>query len=587
MAWIGDRFLNRAERAERIVLIKERLSSLLELHEQGDATEYHIEMMLRDKKELEKLERVHRAEVDNAFFTMEYLSDGHNPENDDNIIQNGDDGTPHQSYEDMAGIHKEFFGLCDEVDAGQGVNLGIAAPRGHSKSGIFSNAYVLKGIAFRQRSHRYILVVSETDDLSKKLIGWCNKQLKYNKKLIEDFGLLLYENHMANERDNESSFITRANQLVEASSSGKQLRGKRHGALRPTTVVVDDPSSMNNEGTKEAREKLIEWYNAVVLPIGSKSTNQILVGTMVSATGLLAHVLKRRDFKSCFYDAIVSEPDYPKMWDEYIDLYLHGEDDAHEKYYTQHEHLLMQGVETAWEWRWTYRALMERKANMGTKTFNSEYRNRAFSEDEKFFFTENFGYYTYNIDPFTHDKVCVYDGESYHVADMAISAAWDIAMGKTSRSCYNSFVITGRHESTGRIFVLEEYSTKEPPHKFMDGIIQRVKQYRPHLLIVETINAQHEFYRQLQLELPRQGLYSTKVIDVKGHKSSKEQRIESLEPLCVNKSMIFNRNHKTLLEQMEAYPFGDYVDAPDALQMSVEHVSRPPRARVTDKPMWL
>ncbi|MCW1241915.1 phage terminase large subunit [Bacillus pretiosus] len=584
--WIGSKFLNREERAERIAIVKDRLSSFVELYENGDASEYHIETMLRDKADLVRLERVHRAEVDNAFFTMEYLSDGHNPENDDNIIQNSDDGEAHQGLDEMAGIHKEFFGLCDDVDAGTGTNLAIAAPRGHSKSGIFSNAYVLKGIVFRQLSHRYILVVSETDDLSKKLIGWCNKQLKFNKKLIEDFGCLLYENPMANERDNESSFITRANQLVEASSSGKQLRGKRHGALRPTSVVVDDPSSMNNEGTKEARQKLIDWYNAVVLPIGGKTTNHILVGTMVSATGLLAHVLKRRDFRPCFYDAIVSEPKFPKMWEEYTDLYLHGEDGAADEYFQLNGDAMMLGVETAWEWRWTYKALMERKANMGTKTFNSEYRNRAFSEDEKFFFTDQFGYYEFRQDLYTHERVCVYDGESYRLRDMSISAAWDIAMGKSARSCYNSLVITGRHESTGRIFVLEEYATKEPPHKFMKGIIDRVREFRPNILAVETINAQHEFYRQLQEELPRQGIYSTKVVDVRAQKSSKEQRIESLEPYCVNKSLIFNRHHKLLLDQLDAYPYGDYVDSADALQMSVEHVARP-RGVVRDKPVWL
>ncbi|MGW7772783.1 hypothetical protein ACTWM0_07535, partial [Pseudomonas machongensis] len=138
--WIGDKFLNREERAERIAIVKDRLSSFVDLYESGNASEYHIEMMLREKDELFRLERVHRAEVDNAFFTMEYLSDGYNPENDDNIIQNSDDGTTHQGLEDMAGIHREFFGLCDDVDAGTGTNLAIAAPRGHSKSGIFSNA---------------------------------------------------------------------------------------------------------------------------------------------------------------------------------------------------------------------------------------------------------------------------------------------------------------------------------------------------------------------------------------------------------------------------------------------------------------
>lgn len=120
----------------------------------------------------------------------------------------------------------------------------------------------------------------------------------------------------------------------------------------------------------------------------------------------------------------------------------------------------------------------------------------------------------------------------------------------------------------------------------MQGIIERVRQYKPNRLVVETINAQHEFYRQLQQELPRLGLYSTKVIDAKGHKASKEQRIESLEPYTVNKTLVFNKSHTILIDQLDAYPFGDYVDSADSLQMSVENVARS-RGAVRAKPSWL
>jgi hypothetical protein len=121
---------------------------------------------------------------------------------------------------------------------------------------------------FRRR--KYVLIISETDSLSKKLIGWVNKQLKFNELLREDFGVLLHERNQQNEKDNEEAFITLSNTLIEASSSGKQLRGKRHGAVRPDLVIIDDPSSMNNEGTKEAREKLVHWFNSVVVPIGRR-----------------------------------------------------------------------------------------------------------------------------------------------------------------------------------------------------------------------------------------------------------------------------------------------------------------------------
>jgi predicted phage terminase large subunit-like protein len=512
------------------------------------------------------------------------LSDELNPENEDNIVRHMDDGTPHDGLDDIAPIHREFFDLCDYVDhAERNARLAIAAARGHNKSGTFSNGFPLHQIAYRKR--KYILNISETDGLSKKLIGWVNKQLKYNAKLREDFGPLMHESSSKNEKDNEEAFITTSNTLVEASSSGKQLRGKRHGSYRPDLVIVDDPSSQNNEGTREAREKLIHWFNSVVVPIGTKATAIVLVGTMVSSTGLLNHVLKRKDFRSSFHGAVVSEPDNPKLWDEYCELYARADDMAEvNDFYERNKEALETGVELAWQWRWTYRALMHEKVNMGTRAYNSEYRNLAFSEDEQFFFPENFAYYRY-----------VYEGgrRFIHFEDLKIpvdeltkSGAWDISMGKNARSCYNAVLTLGRHDKTGHIFVLDEYATKEQPHVYIDLIINKIREFRHHVFNVETINAQHEFYRQLQEALRKAGIYTTRLNDVKSHKSSKEERIESLEPLCHNRTLVFNRSHTMLLDQMAQYPHGDFVDSVDALQLAIEHVVRPKR-RIVDKPAYL
>ena len=566
--------------------MQQRIEKLYSLYKTGEATDYHIELLLRDKEELEKLIRVNRAEYDVAYFAFEYLSDERNPTNEDNIIRNGDDGTPHQPLEELAPIHREFFNLCDFVDHEKpNAKLGIAAPRGHSKSGIFSNCLVLHQTVFQKRP--YTIIISETDSLSKKLVSWCNKQLKFNKRLREDFGEVLDPMNTRNEKDNEDVFITSTNIRVEASSAGKQLRGMRHGALRPSMVVLDDISSTNNEGTKEAREKLIEWMNSVVMPIGSKSTAIVFVGTMVSSTGALNHVLNRKDFIPSFHDAILEEPDYPELWEEYLQVYKRAPRmEEVDEFYEQYREQLEAGCKTAWEWRWTYRELMHEKANAGTKAFNSEYRNRAFSEDEAFFLPHNFAYYRYAINDYG-ERVVMYENEAYRLADMTISSAWDIAMGKSARGCFNSIVTVGRHEKSGYIFVLDEYSSKEQPHLFIDRIVDRVNQYRPHVLSVETINAQHEFYRQLSERLRVDGFYSTRVQDVKSHKSSKEQRIESLEPYTANKTLVFNENHKILLQQMEGYPQAtDYVDAIDALQMAVENVARAKKTTV-QKPEWL
>lgn len=542
-------------------------------------------MLRRDIDELRRLKRIHRAEVDVAFFAYEYLSDGGNPDNDDNIIRHSEDGRPHDPPDEVAPIHREFFDLCDHVNhVERNARLAIAAARGHSKSGVFSNAFPLHQVIYRKR--RYILVISETDTLSKKLIGWVNKQLKYNEKLREDFGPLLHEKNTMNEKDNEELFITSTNTLVEASSSGKQLRGKRHGSYRPDLVIVDDPSSQNNEGTKEAREKLVHWFNSVVMPIGTGATAFILVGTMVSATGLLNHVLKRKDFKASFHGAIISDPVNRALWDEYLEIYMRTDDMAEaDAFYEAHREAMEEGVELAWPWRWTYRALMHERVNMGSeRAFNSEFRNLAFSEDEQFFFPENFAYYRYEY--VDGRKFIRFEDMAIPVDELTISGAWDIAQGKNARSCYNAVVTVGRYEKTGHIFVLDEYASKEQPHIYIDLIVDKIREWRHHSFSVETIQAQHEFYRQLSEALRKAGIYKTRLNDVKSYKSSKEQRIESLEPYCHNKTLVFNRNHTILLDQMAQYPFGDYVDSVDALQLALENVARG-KKQITDKPAWL
>ena len=60
---------------------------------------------------------------------------------------------------------------------------------------------------------------------------------------------------------------------------------------------------------------------------------------------------------------------------------------------------------------------------------------------------------------------------------------------------------------------------------------------------VETINAYHEFYRQLQEKARVEGVYRCRINDVKSHGSSKEQRIESLEPILHNKTLVLNDRH--------------------------------------------
>ena len=134
--------------------------------------------------------------------------------------------------------------------------------------------------------------------------------------------------------------------------------------------------------------------------------------------------------------------------------------------------------------------------------------------------------------------------------------------------------------------MLDEYSAKDPAHVFLDICIAKIKQYNVRVFNVETINAYHEFYRQLQEKARVEGVYKCRINDVKSHGSSKEHRIESLEPILHNKTLVLNDRHTMLLDQMAQYPFGDHDDCIDSLQMAVDNIFRP-KSRVAKKPKYL
>lgn len=67
-------------------------------------------------------------------------------------------------------------------------------------------------------------------------------------------------------------------------------------------------------------------------------------------------------------------------------------------------------------------------------------------------------------------------------------------------------------------------------------------------------------------------LQNCKVIPIEEIQSNanKVLRIESLQPVIKNKYLKFNREHKTLLKQLQEFPMGRNDDAPDGLQMAVQ-----------------
>ncbi|MFO6873644.1 hypothetical protein ACJTB9_25210, partial [Bacillus cereus] len=263
MAYIDGKWLARQERQERIGnLVAERAKKLQELYETGEATEYYMDTLLADIDELEKLKRVHLSggEHDMLYFMYEYFSEEGNPGNPDNLIPAG------VTMDDAAEFHETLCGLLDDITTGREKKKKVAwsVGRGHAKTAYLSNGYLCHQVVYRLK--QYIVLISETSDVAGDFISWARDQLKYNEKLREDFGILLYEQKSRNEVDNDKEFVTLTNTKVEAKGIGTQVRGLRHGSKRVQLYILDDLESKENTATVDLIAKNKRWFKEELLP---------------------------------------------------------------------------------------------------------------------------------------------------------------------------------------------------------------------------------------------------------------------------------------------------------------------------------
>lgn len=272
IAFIGGKWLDREERAERIDIVKNRLKKLSALIKSGKATDYHMDLFREDKEQLKKLKRVHDCEGNMALFFYEYFSEARNPGNPGNLVPTKD-----VDVHNMPDFHKQLSAILDSASMyNTSAKIAWSAARGSAKSSYLSNAHPTREICYRKR--KMILIISETASSSMKFLRWIADQLRYNTKLREDFGILLEENQKANKIDSKEQFLTSSGTMLAVSSLGKQIRGYRNGEQRPDLVLLDDLESRASNNTPQLREQNLDWLTQDLEPALAPEGSLIFMG---------------------------------------------------------------------------------------------------------------------------------------------------------------------------------------------------------------------------------------------------------------------------------------------------------------------
>jgi predicted phage terminase large subunit-like protein len=530
--------------------------------------------------EKERLERINRAEVDLLYFAYEYFGEHYNPDNSGNWIP--------VAIDDAPPFHAEICDIMNVVSTDEiNAKVAVAAPRSHAKSSFLSKAFPIHELVFRKR--KYVIIISETPQVSTGNMEWLSLQLKSNEKLRADFGPLLSVKQQENPKDNSSEFIAweprkDGNQRllcrVEAASTGQALRGRNWNGTRPDLIVCDDLEGKKNTNTELLRTEMRDWFTQVVIPLGDpagKRTAFVYMGTMVHHDSLLRYVMeKRSDFKTKLFRAVIEWPERMDLWEACRLVYNDRDNPKRAKeaeaLYEMNRVEMERGATVLWPDVQPLWKLFRWKWDNGSKAFNTEYMNNPVDEENMVFNPDKFTYWDGTRDEFPAKEFDVYMGV-------------DFAMGKT-RGDYSAIVTVAKSRATGAIFIIDAWGERVHPDVFLRVIVDKVIRYQPSGIAAEAQAAQEFFVHKLKEALRAAGYPANSRVKEIFQRARKELRIEAMAPDIENGTIRFSRKHSLLLEQFELYGSGTHDDLPDAMEMAVS-VSKNGRKRIIDKPTWL
>ena len=434
----------------------------------------------------------------------------------------------------------------------------VAAPRGHAKSTNFTFKDSLHSVLYAYK--HYILILSDSSDQAELFLDDIRTELEDNYNIILDFGSLKGDKVWRT-----GVILTSTDIKVEAIGSGKKVRGRRHRNWRPDLIVLDDIENDENVNTPEQRRKLSSWFNKAVSKAGDTYTDIMYIGTILHYDSLLSSVLQNPMYKTRKYRAVISEAANTKLWEEWEGIYTNLFNEDHEKdaraFYEAHKEEMLLGTEVLWPEKLSYYALMEARVSEGEASFNSEYQNDPVDPENATFNPEWFDYYEPELVDFS-DPEFVFVGAN------------DPSLGKNKKSDTSSIINLALSTKTGYMYVADASVEKRKPDVIIDDVFEMNRRLKRdygkgfYKFGVEVVQFQYFFKEVMAKKSAEEGEY----IPIEEIQSviSKMLRIESLQPVVKNKYLKFNREHKTLLKQLQEYPMGRNDDAPDGLQMAVQ-----------------
>jgi len=449
-------------------------------------------------------------------------------------------------------FHKELFTELKYMLSNKGLIEAFGLPREHGKSTI--NSFLFPLYATLYNKSQFTLIISATEMIALPFLDMIKDELETNQLLIEDFGIV------KGNRWNNNEIWIKGNNGIDACIMIRgidgSLRGIHFKQFRPTLVLLDDLLKDDTAKSESKREQVKSTFTDVVLPIGTRDTNILMVGTILNDEDLMADLLKGKipGVRSIRKASIVkwSESDY---WSEWETKYNNLQDDdrinSAKSFFYDHQQEMLEGTEILWSEYLDYYYLMCKRQAMGDKSFYKEMQNDPRSTDDYIF--QDIQYWD-KLPDFEEMELVMY-------VDPAIKA------GK--RNDYSAITILGQHLKTKQKFVVDGSIFKLLPDDLFQVAIEKLKQFPVEKIGFEVTAAQSYMKQKFEEELWKNTIFTP--VDEIISRGQKHERIISLEPEVKKGYILFNSSNIRYNTQVRDYnKFAKYDDAADSLYGSVK-----------------
>ncbi|MHB1033220.1 MAG: hypothetical protein ACYC0Y_01130 [Pirellulales bacterium] len=447
--------------------------------------------------------------------------------------------------------------LCEQLDAmrgNRGTKLNVIGPRGGAKSTIGTLAYPLRSAV--EGWEPYIWIVSDTRHQACGHLENVKAELAENERLAQDYPGAARRGPVW-----RSNAIVLPNGVaIEAFGTGQRIRGRRHGANRPTLIVCDDLQNDQHTNSALQRERSRNWFHGTLMKAGTKRTNIINLATALHREALALELHRTPGWTSRIFRAIEHWPERMsrgEQWDAiYTDLEKPECRQRARAFYEEHRAAMDAGAVLLWPAEEDLYTLMCLRVEGGRTAFEREKQGSPIHPDlcewPETYFGEHIWF------------------ERWPAGLTVKTMALDPSKGQDARrGDYSAFVLLGI-DSRGVLYLEADMARRPTPQIVADGVAL-YRQFQPDGFGVETNQFQELLGADFEAEFVRQGLLGVRPWAM-DNRVNKLVRIRRLGPYLSARRLRFkdqSPSTRLLVEQMKEFPTGDHDDGPDAAEMAI------------------